>query len=183
MRSVRFGNLIFMVELSETKRNTKKYGNMLMLVQIKSFFGGGIMDILWFTVIILCPFMFFYLLYINGYCQLSCKRALLFLGSRGNSYKSHHKATFAACSGYIKRILKLKENGEYMFVLDSAISKGNMTIDILNSKKDIVLTLNNNRKEGVIKPIQSERHYLVLRFDKAEGNYELNWKEKHIYIT
>lgn len=94
----------------------------------------------------------------------------------GNSYKNYHRATVIGCSGFIKRVLKFKEKREHTFILNAAISKGALSINILDSNKTVVLMLDNETKQGSIMANQNERYYLVINYDKTEGNYELSWK-------
>lgn len=134
------------------------------------------MEKLWVIIPFLCPIIITYLLYINGYFQLKFTRAIVYMGSMGNLYKNYHKATIVGCSGSIKRRLKFKKNKESIFILNSAISKGTLTVNVLDSKKNIILTLDNENKTGHIMVNQNERYHLVIKYDKADGNYELNWK-------
>ena len=112
-----------------------------------------------------------YLLYINGYLVTNAKRAVVFVGSmRGN------KATFSSCTGYIKRIVRFKVNKTYTFTLETELTKGEMTVDLLDSNKQEIICLNSYNRSATIAVEKYKRYYLVFRFKSATGKYVLNWE-------
>lgn len=116
-----------------------------------------------------------YLLYITGYIEIKLKRAIIYIGAEGNSYKNHHKAKVVACSGFVRRVIRLKENKAYIFSFHSVISKGNIKVELRDTKRKLMLSLDKNNKEGTIHSDRKGRYYLVIKFDKADGDYELTW--------
>lgn len=79
------------------------------------------------TVVMLGVFIF---LYSQGYMVSKSISAVVFIGStKGNSAK------FSSCSGYMKRVIKFKEDGTYTFVLDAELSKGDMSVELIDSTK------------------------------------------------
>ena len=111
-----------------------------------------------------------YLLYVGGYLVINAKSAVMYIGSgRGN------RARFSGCNGYIKRVVKFKENREYHFVLSTELSKGEVSIELLDRSGMSVLCLDSSTGEGSITPVAKRRYDLVIRFQAASGSYELDW--------
>ena len=112
-----------------------------------------------------------YLLYINGYMVFNNKKALTFIGSqRGN------KASFTSCNGWMKRVVKFSESRNYAFDLDVKLSKGDMQVELLDGKKQPIMRLDGNNPKAVIEIDANKRYYLVYRFNKASGSYELKYE-------
>ncbi len=112
-----------------------------------------------------------YLLYTGGYMVMNNKKALTFIGSqRGN------KASFTSCNGWMKRVVKFKESRNYAFDLDVKLSKGDMQIELLDEKKQLIMRLDGDNPKAVIEVASDRRYYLVYRFTKASGNYELKYE-------
>ncbi len=113
-------------------------------------------------------------LYSNGYLSISSKRALVFIGSSfGCNERSG--ATVKACTGYTKRIVRLNECREYRFVFDYQITKGTVTAELWDSKKQVVLVLDDTNRIGIVTADGKSKYYLVLKYDNAHGNYQLTW--------
>ena len=111
-----------------------------------------------------------YLLYSNGRMVLSSKSAVTFIGSnRGKS------ATFSGCSGSIKRIVRCREDREYRFFLDAALTKGDMSVTLLGPDKRELLRLTESMPQGSVTLEKGTRYTLVLRFRSATGRYALQW--------
>lgn len=112
----------------------------------------------------------FYLLYINGFLVIQSKRAIVYVGSlRGN------RAKFVSCSGYTKRIIRFEESKTYHMVLNTELSRGRLSVTILDSEKNSLFTLDKDIQNGVIYAEKGKRYYLVVRFESATGNYTLKW--------
>lgn len=115
--------------------------------------------------------LLFYVLYINGYMVMQSKRALMYVGTdRGK------KASFTSCSGYTKRVVKFEEDRIYHFDLKLELTKGDVTVEIQDSKKQCLLSLDQNKTEGSITAEKGKRFFLVVRFGAASGNYTVDWK-------
>ena len=111
-----------------------------------------------------------YMLYRNGWMVLSSKSAVTFIGSnRGKS------ATFSGCSGSIKRIVRCREDREYRFFLDAALTKGRMSVSLLGPDKRELLQLTESMPLGAVTLEKGTRYTLVLRFRSATGRYVLQW--------
>lgn len=123
------------------------------------------------TIILLCLIgILTYLLYINGYMIVTSKRAFMFLGS-----KRGKKAMFSSCTGYIKRVVKFKESKMYHVDFNVELEKGEVTLEFLDAKKQLILSLNGS-DISQIKVENRQRYYMVLRFKTATGSYEVSWE-------
>lgn len=110
----------------------------------------------------------FAFLYNQGYMVSKSISAVSFVGStKGNS------ASFSSCSGYLKRVIKFKENGIYTFVLDVELSKGDISIELLDSTKQKIMQLNCTNRIESITVDKKEKYYLVINFRSATGSYAL----------
>lgn len=115
----------------------------------------------------------FYVLYIYGYLVLSFKVATKYIGSiRGDD---SCKASFTACNGYMKRVMRFEENKTYRFKLKPELTKGEVSVIITDSHNHKLLELNSARLSDSIDVYKGERYYLAFRFESATGNYELSW--------
>ena len=124
-----------------------------------------------FIVLAMIMAIVFYWLYTNGYFVINAKRALLYVGSMGGK-----KATFTSCTGYTKRVIKFRESGEFHFHLDATLSKGELTMELLDSAKQCILKLDSVNTSGVTPIDAQKRYYLVFRFQSASGSYLLTWE-------
>ena len=121
-------------------------------------------------VLLVVMVLLFYVLYINGYMVLSSKRAWMYVGTaRGK------KASFTSCSGYTKRVIKFEEDRTYHFNLNLELSKGDVKVEILNSEKQCLLSLDQNATVGNITVEKGKRYYMLVRFQAASGQYTVNW--------
>ena len=117
------------------------------------------------TVVMLGVFIF---LYSQGYMVFKSISAVAFIGStRGNS------ARFTSCSGYMKRVIKFKADGTYTFVLDTELSKGDMSVELLDFTKQKIMQLNCSKRSDSITVEKKKKYYLVINFRSATGKYTL----------
>ena len=122
---------------------------------------------------LLCLFMGvgMYLLYLSGWMVLSSKSAVTFVGSRGGK-----AASFSGCSGSVRRIVRFSEDRVYTFTLDCALTKGSMTIMLLDPDKKEVLRLSGDQSNMAVALERKKRYTLVVRFEAATGRYGLRWE-------
>lgn len=111
-----------------------------------------------------------YLLYINGYMVISSKRAFMFLGSERGK-----KAMFSSCTGYVKRVVKFKESKVYNIDFKLELEKGEVVLELLDAKKQVILSLNKSECSK-IKVENGKRYCMILRFKSATGSYEVTWE-------
>ena len=109
-----------------------------------------------------------WLLYINGYMVMSSKRAVFFAGSdRGR------RASFTACTGYIKRAVRFSESKTLRADLTLTLDKGYVYAELLDDKKQQILRLDENRPNGNISVEKGRRYWLIFHFESATGEYAL----------
>ncbi|MBQ7887480.1 MAG: hypothetical protein IJ313_11410 [Clostridia bacterium] len=117
------------------------------------------------TVVLLGVVVF---LYNQGFLVARTTRAVAFIGSaRGNA------AIFTSCSGYIKKVIRFKSDGTYTFVLDAELSKGDMSVEILDSTKQKIMHLNSSDRSASIIVEKKKKYYLIVNFKSATGRYAL----------
>lgn len=110
----------------------------------------------------------FIFLYNQGYMVAKSISAVTFIGSaKGNG------ATFTSCNGYMKRVVKFKTDGTYTFVLDAELSKGDITVELLDSAKQKIMQLNCSNQSETITVVKKMKYYLVINFKSATGRYTL----------
>lgn len=125
-------------------------------------------------LILLSGCVLIYVLYINGYLVTQAKSALVYRSSFRNSRK-RDSASFTLCSGFTKRVIRFPESRSYWFTLNSGVSKGSLSIEIQNKERQSLLTLDGKNNSGRLSVDRKSRYFLVVRFDRADGHYELNW--------
>ena len=128
----------------------------------------GLICMLKAVLLILLMVSVFAFLYDRGYLVLNSKSAVSYIGSqRGNA------ARFTSCSGSVKRVVRFREDGVSRFVLDVELSKGDLSVELLDSAKRTVMHLDcANRSASV--PLEKKKKYiLVVKFKSATGRYAL----------
>lgn len=123
-----------------------------------------------FKLILLTVLMLgvFAVLYSQGYMVFKSIRARTFIGSaKGNG------ATFTSCSGKIKRMIRFKADGTYRFILDAQLSKGDLSVELLDSQGQKLMELNGADHSASVTVTKGARYCLVLRFRCATGSYTL----------
>ncbi|MCH5188450.1 MAG: hypothetical protein J1F63_08605 [Oscillospiraceae bacterium] len=125
-------------------------------------------------IIFICLGILFYILYMQGFMVINTKRAVMFVGSiRG---KSNCKAKFTMCSGSMKRVIRFEESRAYNFSLKHELQNGKMAVNILDSSKQPMITLDSNNIKARLNADKKQRYYLVFLFKSATGSYELSWE-------
>ncbi len=110
----------------------------------------------------------FVMLYQSGILVLQSKSAVFFVGSaRGTG------ARFTGCSGYIKRIVRFPEAGTYTYLLDAQLSKGDMSVELLDAGKQKLMELSCARRSASVTVEKKKKYCLVIRFRSATGRYSL----------
>lgn len=124
-----------------------------------------VVSLILLTVVMLGIFVF---LYSQGYMVSRAIHAATFIGARKGNI-----ARFTACSGYMKRVIKFQADGTYSFVLDAELSKGDMSVELLDSAKQKILQLNCSNRRDSVAVEKKKRYYLVITFRSATGRYAL----------
>ena len=111
----------------------------------------------------------FYLLYQGGFLIVNAKSAVSFVGSaRGK------RATFTACNGHIRRIVRFRADQSCTFNLKTQLSKGEVSVELLESGKQIIMALDSRNPTAVVSVKKGQRYDLVVRFKSATGKYVLD---------
>ena len=109
-----------------------------------------------------------WLLYQNGLMVLNSKRALSFVGSdRGR------RASFTACTGTVRRIVRFSASKTLRVVFSPVLTKGSVTMELLNSQKQQLLLLDETHPTGNTSVKKGQRYHLVFHFQSATGEYSL----------
>ena len=109
-----------------------------------------------------------WLLYINGYMVVGSKRAVSFVGSdRGR------RASFTACTGYIKRAVRFSESRTLHAALSLTLTKGAVYAELLDDRKQPLLRLDADCPDGSIFVEKGRRYWLIFHFQSATGDYFL----------
>ena len=111
-----------------------------------------------------------YMLYSNGYLAMASKRAVMYVGS-----KRGKAAKFSSCSGYTKRIMKVRESKQYRFMFDCNLTAGTVSVEVLDASKEAILTLDETHRCAAVDLEKGQRYNLIVRFKAASGDYVLDW--------
>ena len=109
-----------------------------------------------------------WLLYQNGLMVVNSKRAVSFVGrDRGR------RASFTACTGTIRRILRFSESKTLRVVFSPVLSHGSVALELLDSQKQLLLRLDEVCPTGSIFVEKGQRYHLIFHFQSATGEYSL----------
>lgn len=117
----------------------------------------------------------FYFLYDNGYMITKSKTALTFIGSR---VKNGFAFQFTGCTGYVGRVLRVKESGTYTVNLDATLSKGEVRFLLLDSAKTPLLILTPEWNQGGAYLELGKRYYVRMEFTHASGDSKACWEKE-----
>lgn len=120
---------------------------------------------------LLVVFMLIFILYKNGIIPITVKSSVMFIGGAGGK-----KASFTSCHGYLKRMIKLESGRSYFFFLKTRLTNGRMTVQLLDRDKQPLFTLDEFSSSQNISVSRTGRYLLMIRFDSATGEYELDWR-------
>ena len=111
----------------------------------------------------------FVFLYNQGYMIVKSYSAVTFIGSaRGTG------ARFTSCNGYLKRIIRFKEEGNRTFILDAELSKGDLSVELLDSAKQRIMKLDCVNNSASVTVERNKKYYLVVNFKSATGRYSIS---------
>ncbi len=141
-----------------------------MTAEISAKEGHCMTGILWILLLPAGISVLLYLLYIFGFLVVNNKRAVTYVGSmRGN------QAVFSSCTGCIRRVVRFREEKTYAVTLETELTAGEMSVELLDSGRRQLLCLNSGSRSAAI-PVEKGRCYtLVFRFASATGKYILHW--------
>ena len=73
----------------------------------------------------------------------------------------------------MKRIVRFKADGTYTFVLDAELSKGDISVELLDSTKQKIMQLSCANRSASITVEKKKKYHLVINFKSATGRYAL----------
>ena len=115
-----------------------------------------------------------YLLYRQGLAVTKSIAAILFVFCPG---REGDRVNLDSCTGWVRHVARFHGGKTYMFALDYQISKGSAEVLLLNKKKQLLLKLDGQSPNGMIKLEKDGRYYLRWEFRNATGQCELRWNE------
>ena len=77
-----------------------------------------------------------YFLYINGYMITNMKGAIMYVESQRGKH-----ASFDSCTGYTRRVARVKESRRYQVSFSSELRKGEVSVELLDAKKQQIMHL------------------------------------------
>ena len=111
-----------------------------------------------------------YFLYSEGIGTCNMKFSLMDMTSFDGC-----RSRFSSCSGYMKRVVRFKEDRIYRFDLTLSLSKGDFFIELLDPNGNAVLKLDKDTPTTSAEVSSGVRYRLVFRFRSASGSYKLSW--------
>lgn len=109
-------------------------------------------------------------LYRYGFMTIQMKRAVLYIGLPNG-------ARFSSCTGFAKRVLRLKSGKTYRITFEPALTDGDISAEIYDASKQTAVRLNSEISEGCIHAEKGKRYYLVIRFQSATGSYTFRYND------
>ena len=127
------------------------------------------------VLILLSVTVILYVLYNNGIAAFSTKAAILFYEKFSLSNDNHY-AKFKFCTGFTRRVLKFEQNRIYDFYLENNLSRGDVCVEILDSKKNVLFTLDSLNPSRSQYMLADTKYFFKVNFKKASGYYRFSWK-------
>lgn len=129
-------------------------------------------------VILLLGPSLFYFLYLHGFGVINAKSALYYRGTpRLGKNQNCIKADFNACSGWMKRVVRLPKSRQYRFEFTCHVTKGSVSVELYGKEKTPLAVLQENGQSILVSTGEQSIYRVVTRFGKANGEYQLRWNE------
>lgn len=127
---------------------------------------------MWWTipVVFVLILLMYRFLYLRGLAWWGTKKCFSFIGTSGG-----RKASFVACTGRLKRVLRFSQSGTYHFQLQSQLSKGSFELHLTGPDSQPLLCLDAAHPQASVKLKAGAAYRLVLIFQQASGKYTLSW--------
>ena len=115
--------------------------------------------------------------YDNGYMLTQSKRALTFIGS-GIGRQNYFSFQFTGCTGYVSRVMLVKESGTYTVMLNANLSKGSVRFQLLDGAKTPLLVLTPEVSQGRVYLETGKRYHIRMDFTHASGDSRARWEKE-----
>ena len=112
-------------------------------------------------------------LYYGGVLTLQKKCALVFIGT-GSFKKRCIGASFTDCTGFTRRMLRVKESRSYGFFLSGHIQEGSVCAT-LQERGTPLVTLTTGSPTATVFLEKGKCYRLEVQFRNASGDYQLEW--------
>lgn len=120
----------------------------------------------------------FYFLYLHGVGVINAKSAMYYMGTpRFGKNRNCIKASFGACSGWMKRVVRLSRSKQYRFTFTCHVTRGSVSVELYGKSKEPLAILTENHQSVVVSAGDQTVCRVVTRFVKADGEYQLCWDE------
>lgn len=110
----------------------------------------------------------FVFLYNQGYMIAKSYSAVTFVGSASGT-----GARFTSCNGYIRRIIRFKEERTHTFILDAELSKGDISVELFDTAKHRIMKLDCVNNVASVLVERNKKYALVINFISATGRYSI----------
>ena len=128
----------------------------------------------WQLILIPAVLALFYFLYSNGFMHVKSMMAAKFMPDfKGSRNRMGYMLTLG--SGWIYRVLKVREDGIYRFDLEANLEKGTAQFQVLNRQKLPLLTLNPDYTRGRVQLEKGQRYYVRMEFTRVGGDIAASW--------
>ena len=126
----------------------------------------------WTTILV--TVILLYLLYSNGFFYVKSMAAAKFMPDfKGSKNRMGYVLTLG--TGWVYRILKVRESGMYRFDLEANLTKGTVQFQVLNRQKLPLLTLNPDYTRGRVQLEKGQRYYVRMEFTRVGGDIAASW--------
>ncbi len=123
-----------------------------------------------YIIILLIVSLSLYLLYEFGFIAIQSKRAMLFAASINGM-----KAKFGSCTGKITRIVRFKEQKEYIIRFNKTVEKGSVRLSLYDGEKNALIE-SGKEETYTLSPVPGKRYKMCVHMEKASGNYKIEIK-------
>ena len=114
-----------------------------------------------------------YFLYDRGLLVTKHITAVLFTMWVG---KSEDNVALNSCTGWVRHRVRFRGSGMYTFTMDHRLSKGDVTVSLLDSDKRELLRLDRELCTGSAELSRRSRYYLRWDIRSATGTCALCWR-------
>lgn len=123
---------------------------------------------MFYIIILLIAFLALYLLYESGFIALQNKHAMLFTASINGM-----KAKFGGCTGKITRVVRFREQKEYIIHFERTVEKGSVRLCLYDGENNALIE-SGEKETYALSLIPGKRYKICIQLDKATGSYHID---------